>query len=349
MSGARNHRSWEAQLRYLWALVRRFRATFVSLFVLVVGGGALLFVLYDRAGLALSFPRALVVAYFLLFAQTIVDVPENGPIALLFVLIPPLGIVTVAEGLVRFAYLFFAKQRDDKEWFAVLAQTLKGHVIVCGAGRVGYRLFEQFKKLGIPMVIIERDENAPFVSAIRAEGVALLIEDVRSPKALEQANIREARAIVCATDDDLANLNIALDARRLKPSIRVVMRLFDDDLVAKTRVAFDVEAFSTSALAAPVMAVAALDPSIKNSFEVGGRLMVVAELTASRALIGRNVADLRDVSSALVIHLVRSGGETLFDPPGATLLGLGDTVTVQATMQAYQSLCEELKRAEHEG
>src|SRR5207248_2153181 len=140
------------------------------------------------------------------------------------------------------------------------------------------------------------------------------IADVRSAGVLEQANIKNARALVCATDDDLANLNIALDARKVKPGIRVVMRLFDDDLVAKTKLAFEIEAFSTSALAAPALAVAALDPAIRNSFEVGGRLMVVAELTVDQPLQGRTVAGLRDDNGTLVIHLVKSGGQTLFDP-----------------------------------
>ena len=71
----------------------------------------------------------------------------NGAVEVLAVLIPPLGITTVAEGLVRFAYLFFARERNDKEWFSVLAQTLKEHVIVCGAGRVGYRVFEQLRAM----------------------------------------------------------------------------------------------------------------------------------------------------------------------------------------------------------
>jgi voltage-gated potassium channel len=219
----------------------------------------------------------------LLFAQPIIDIPDNGPVELLAVLIPPLGITTVAEGLVRFAYLFFARERNDKEWFAVLEQTLKDHVIVCGAGRVGFRVFEQLHKLGVPMVMIEKDESKTFLAEIRAAGVPVLIDDVRAAGTLERANAAKARSIVCATDDDLANLNVALDARKLRAGIRVVMRLFDDDLVEKTRSSFEAQAFSTSALAAPALAMAALDPSIKNSFEVGGRLMVIGELTVAGA------------------------------------------------------------------
>jgi Trk K+ transport system NAD-binding subunit len=173
----------------------------------------------------------------------------------------------------------------------------------------------------------------------------VLIDDVRAAGALERANAQKARSIVCATDDDLANLNVALDARKLRAGIRVVMRLFDDDLVEKTRTSFEAQAFSTSALAAPALAMAALDPSIKNSFEVGGRLMVVAELAIAGGLCGRSVAQLRDESGVLIIHMVRKTGETIFDPPGPCCFEPGDQVTVQATLQAWQGLRDKLLAA----
>ncbi len=345
VSAAMVQRTWHAQLRYFWTLVKRFRFTFMMLFVLVGGGGAGLYFLMARAGKPIGLLRAVVTAYFLLFAQPITDIPDDGAVELLAVLIPPLGITTVAEGLVRFAYLFFANTRNDREWFAVLAQTLKDHVVVCGAGRVGFRVFEQLSRLGVPLLMIERDESKPFISTIRAAGVPVQIEDVRSAGVLERANLQKARAIVCATDDDLANLNIALDARKLKPGIRVVMRLFDDDLVAKVSSSFDAQAFSTSALAAPALAMAALDPSIKNSFEVGGRLMVVGELMVNARLAGRSVAQLRDENGVLIIHLVKKDGQTVFDPTGVSFLEAGDRITLQATLQTYQGLRENLLAA----
>src|SRR5947209_4906557 len=335
-------RRLQAQLRYFFTLLRRFRFTFLMLVVLVLGGGTLLHVLLLRAGKPVGLGRAIVAAYFLLFAQPILDIPDNGAVELLAVLIPPLGITTVAEGLVRFAYLFFARERNDKEWFSVLAQTLKDHVVICGAGRVGFRVFERLHKLGVPMVMIERDDSKPFLAEIRNAGVAVLIDDVRAAGALERANLAKARAIVCATDDDLANLNVALDARKLRAGIRVVMRLFDDDLVEKTRSSFDAQAFSTSALAAPALAMAALDPSIKNSFEVAGRLMVVVEVEVSAAIAGRTVAELRDQEGVHALHLRKASGEAVFDPVGACLVEAGDRLTLQATLESYQGLRSKL-------
>ena len=92
-----------------------------------------------------------------------------------------------------------------------------------------------------------------------------------SPAAADQLVDRIVAATAPLSDfPDMGSLR-----PELGPGIRVVMRLFDDDLVAKTRTAFEVEAFSTSALAAPALAVAALDSSIQNSFEVGARLRTI--------------------------------------------------------------------------
>jgi fructose-specific phosphotransferase system component IIB len=49
---------------------------------------------------------------------------------------------------------------------------------------------------------------------------------------LESAEIADALAVVCAGDDDAANLEIALLARRSNPSVRVVARLANDVLRA---------------------------------------------------------------------------------------------------------------------
>ena len=342
---ARGRRTLQAQLLYLGILLRRFRGTFIALFALVFGGALLLHTFYARAGVPITWRRSMLTTYFLFFGQTIGDVPDDSGVALVMVMVPPIALLTVAQGLVQFAFLFFARERDDKEWFAVLAQTMTDHVIICGGGRVGFRIFEQLKKLDVPMVLIEKVADLPLLATVRDAGVPVLVADVRAPQALQQANLLKARAVVCATDDDLVNLNLALDARKLVPGIRVVLRLFDDDLVAKTREAFDVEAFSTSALAAPAFAVAALDPAIQNSFEVGGRLMVVAMLKASRGLSQRTVAELRDEAGMVVLHLVRKAGGDLFDPRGTVRVEEGDLITLQSTLDAYRVLREKMSKA----
>lgn len=325
-------------LRYLRALLRRFRTTLVLASALFLLGP----VLYERnyrgpGGTRVGFREALHHVYFLLYGQPSLPYVDDWVVELLNLVIPPVGIALLADGVVRFAYLFFARHRSDKEWIEVIAESLKGHVVVCGAGRVGYRVASQLRAMGLEVVVIEKREDAAFVSVLRDEQVPVLIDDTRSPQCLPRTNVKAASAIVCATDDDLANLNIALDARRLQPDIRVVIRLFDEDLVSKVRDTFKAEALSSSSLAAPAMALAALDPRIVHSFRIGEHLMVVSIFEAAEGLPGVTLSEVRERFGALALSMRRGDAEQLH-PPGEQVIQRADALTLQATYQDYRRL-----------
>jgi voltage-gated potassium channel len=335
----RRRRRLGAHLRYLVALLNRFRITFGLLLVLF-GIIPLLYVFFyvGPSGERIGFMHALHHVYFLMFGEPTLPYSDNVLLELMTMLIPPVGIAVVADGVVRFAYLYFAKHRSDKEWIEVMSQSLKDHVIVCGAGRVGYRVANQLLGLGCEIAMIEKNEQAPFVTVLRDLGVPVLIEDVRAPKSLEKVNVKNASALVCATDDDLANLNIALDARQANPGIRVVIRLFDDDLVARVRDNFQAEAFSTSNLAAPALALAALDPRIVHSFNVGKHLMVVSNFEGKGPMVGITVTEVRDRFGGLTLSIKHPDGVSEVHPRGATVVAAGDLLTVQSLYEDYRKL-----------
>ena len=339
---SRSRRRFGANLRYLGALLARFKVTFAMAAVLF-GALPLVFVALYRTpgGEAIDYGRALHHVYFLLFGQPSLEYVDSVPIEALNLLIPPCGIAVFVDGIVRFAYLYFAKHRDDKEWIAVIAHSMKDHVIVCGAGRVGFRVVTQLLALGKEVLVVDKAESASFVGALRELKVPVLIEDVKTSQALQRTtNIEKAGAIVCATNDDLANLNLALDARRANPRIRVVIRLFDDDLVARVRDNFQAEALSSSALAAPALALAALDPRITHSFQVGAHLMVVSQFIAAKGLAGLTVSELRDRFGGLALSLRGSDGAEHLHPQGHTAIGAGDSLTVQCRYDNYLTLRE---------
>jgi voltage-gated potassium channel len=326
-------------LRYLWALLRRFRPT-VLMGVVLFGFMPMVYRWrhVGADGHPVSLGKALRHVYFLLYGQPSLDV-DDTLLMVLDMVIPPVGIAVLVDGVVRFAYLFFARHRQDKEWFEVIAETMKGHVVVCGAGRVGYRVVEQLRALGKDVVVVEKREEAAFVAVLRDAQVPLLIDDIRSQQCLPRTNVKTAVAIVCATDDDLANLNIALDARKMNPNIRVVIRLFDDDLVAKVRDTFKAEALSSSSLAAPAMALAALDPRIIHSFRIGSHLMVVSVFDAREKLPGMTLSEVRDRFGGLVLSMRRrGGGDERLHPPGNTTIEEGDALTLQAEYENYRKL-----------
>lgn len=337
----RARRNWLAQPRYFWALASRFRLN-VAVAVLLFGCVPLLFWVRYRMpdGGRIPFGLAFHHVYFLLFGQPTLPYVDDPLLEVVTVAVPPVGIGMVVDGIVRFSYLFFAMRRSDKEWISVVSHTLKGHVVVCGAGRVGYRVATQLLALGRDLVVVEKREDAAFVQVLRDLNVPVLIDDIRCTGTLSRVNLEHASAIVAATDDDLCNLNVALDARRLNPRVRVVVRLFDDDLVTKVREGFKADAFSSSAVAAPALALAALDPRILHSFQLGGRLMVVSRFTARKFLASLTVGQLRDTHCAMAIEITHPDQTEQLHPPGTLQLCEGDQITVQCEYSAYLKLRE---------
>src|SRR6185436_21067444 len=92
--------------------------------------------------------------------------------------------------------------------------------------------------------------------------------------------VQHARSIICATNNDLTNLEVALDARRLNPKVRVILRMFDQTMADKVRDGFNIRiAMSQAALSAPTFAMAAIDASIANTFVVHDELVVMQRWT----------------------------------------------------------------------
>src|SRR5512140_1701798 len=117
-------RRLRANLRYLLALAGRFYVTVVlaaGLFGLV----PLVFWARYRApdGHRIHYGEAFNHVYFLLYGQPSLPYVDDLLLEVLNVLVPPLGIAVVADGIVRFAFLYFAKHRSDKEWIAVISKT----------------------------------------------------------------------------------------------------------------------------------------------------------------------------------------------------------------------------------
>ena len=94
------------------------------------------------------------------------------------------------------------------------------------------------------------------------------------PRTLREADITKASVLVLTSDDDLGNLNAALAATELNPNLRIVIRMFDQELGVHIPQLFtDAVALSSSALAAPGFVSAAIDGEAGSRFRLAGRLL----------------------------------------------------------------------------
>jgi len=275
-------RALRAQWRDARVLLGESRGALILFFTLVLGGAFMFYAYYTdpNTGGSISFPLALYSAFTLVFLQGSLSFPDQWYLQALYFILPILGLVAVVDGVVRFGTALTNKQQRGQKWQAAMASTYSGHVIVCGMGRVGYRVALELLKFGREVVAVEADEGCRFAEKAMALGIPVIFADARRQENLIKAGIEQADAIIPCTNDELANLDIALDARELNPNLKVVMRMFDAELAARVEKGFGIHtAYSVSALAAPTIATAAMRVSVKSSFYVGETLLNISEVT----------------------------------------------------------------------
>ena len=83
---------------------------------------------------------------------------------------------------------------------------MRGHIIVCGDDALAMQIIDELNDAEISVV------------------------PLKSPKALDSADVATARAVIAASPDDALNLEVALLARRANPHVRVVARIANTSL-----------------------------------------------------------------------------------------------------------------------
>jgi PAS domain S-box-containing protein len=149
---------------------------------------------------------------------------------------------------------------------------------------------------------------------------------------------RKDDAIIPCTEHELTNLDIALDAREMKPDIKIVMRMFDADLAARIEKGFGIHtAYSVSALAAPTIAAASLRVNVRSSFYIDDTLLNISEFSVNpdTAITEWTVGQLEERLNCSVVGYIENARTQLHpDPaqplhPGSRLLVLADVKTLQ--------------------
>jgi len=211
-----------------------------------------------------------------------------------------------------------------------------GHVIVVGGGEIGTRVAGGLHDLGFDVVLIDQDVKARGVAFARHLGMPVVIGDAPSERTLRRAGLDGAIALVCATSSDIANLETALQARALRgDDLRIVMRLFDDDLAQRVSETLgNVVSRSVSYLAAPTFAVAMLEHQVLRTIPVGRHVLLIADVRVAPGaeIAGRALADLEDGGLSRVLAIAGHGAPRFsWSPRRDQRLAAGDRVIVLAT------------------
>jgi Trk K+ transport system NAD-binding subunit len=211
------------------------------------------------------------------------------------------------------------------------------HVIVCGLGRVGGRVLEYLRAAGETVVVIDDKPR----EVLTEDRVTYLIGDFRDGAMLARAGLAEARGVLLVASDDLGNLSALMTILSTQPGLRVVVRMFNPQLVVRLGpVASNVFALSASALAAPMIALLARTGSGLAAFSLGPHLsMAVGNWTVppGHELVGKPLAQVDAAFGLRVVRQATTGAELGDVEPARTLL-TGDRLIVAGPTECVESL-----------
>lgn len=126
----------------------------------------------------------------------------------------------------RTAQLYSLKKRwfkhEQLDSMNIPESGLREHVVIAGAGRVGYQVARVLKRLGLQFVVVELDQRA--VETVKAAGMPVVFGDAGHEIVLEAAGIEDARLLIIATPSVVSARSIILQAKRLNGRLDIVAR-----------------------------------------------------------------------------------------------------------------------------
>ena len=261
-------------------------------------------------------------------------------------------VIVVGVGLVSTSFALFTNvlvaRRLDQSLGRRRVTGMSGHIVVVGLGSIGIRVVEGLIAEGKQVVVVEQDERNRYLARVRALGVPVVVADGTQRQTHEMVCLADAAGVAVLTSSDLANIDAGLAVRATLGDkwarVPVVLRVFDRNLASMMETIFGFRHVrSTSALAAPWFAGAALGLDVLSSFYVDQQPFLVGrmEVTEDSGLGGLAMIEIG--ARIRVVAILRSGPEGTFEQPPRrdTRLFVGDVLYV---LGPYEELLAVLRR-----
>jgi Trk K+ transport system NAD-binding subunit len=210
---------------------------------------------------------------------------------------------------------------------------LGGHVVLFGVGTVGGEVMRRLRDAGIPVVAIDRAPGAAAQKLADQLGATLVRGDIHAPEVFAQLDVDRARSFISCTSDDKTNLELALAVHDLKPDLRIVVRLDNDNLGRQLEQRFpNWTVLGLPGLAAPAFVASALSPQAQRCWRIQDELLALVDVPVETPRL------LRELPDVTALYVRRESGEVEHWPPPPTPLQPGDQLGVVVDVAQIDSL-----------
>jgi voltage-gated potassium channel len=239
-------------------------------------------------------------------------------------------VALAVEGTVRG---YFRERRMRAE-----IDKLNAHYVLCGFGRVGRQVAQEFTIDNVPFVVVDQDPAK--VEDCLEWGFRAVLGEASEDAVLEEAGTRRARGLVAAVDSDADNVFVVLSARKINPDLHIVARASSDESAAKLEIAGADRTLSPYAVGGRRLAALATQPLIVDFLDIVTRGEKGIEFRLEEfgvpkesPLANHTIGELQigEKTGAMVLAIRTSEGKFDTTPSAQDEIHPGDTLIVLGT------------------
>ncbi|MCL4387047.1 MAG: NAD-binding protein [Patescibacteria group bacterium] len=221
---------------------------------------------------------------------------------------------------------------------------LKDHFIVCGYGRVGKQVAEEFNNEKVKFVIIDRDKNE--LALADKKGYLYIVGDPTNEENLISAKIDKAKGLVAALGEDADNLFLTMSARSFNTDIFIVARANEEVNVKKFEKAGADRVALPYKIGGYHMGTMALRPAVVDFLDVivdgNHKELQVEEVVVppTSELVGQSIVERipKGKTRVTILAINKADGRSIINPSGNDVLEANDKLIVLGTKNNLESV-----------
>jgi voltage-gated potassium channel len=276
--------------------------------------------------------------YVTVLGITTVDLPSmsrGGQVFTVFLLVAGVGATLYTFTLLATVVVEGGlPKRLQRRREARMLETIADHFIICGYGRIGSIVAEQFRRQRIPYVVVERDPER--VQLALEQGALSVEADASREEVLKRVGIDRARGLVAVVGTDAENVYTVLSARVMRPNLFIISRAETDDATQKLKRAGADRVISPYQIGGMQIAQTALRPAVVDFVALATSAdnleLAMEEITIADKSPFSNLsivdANLRQRYGVIVIGIQRHDRRMEFNPEPDTRIEPGDKLVV---------------------
>lgn len=340
-----------ARLKGFTGLYRTVKFRFGSFFPLVLGAGFLLgvFIYGLFIFMAVEGWNLLDSFYQVVMTLSTVGYMELHPLSdrarLMVSFLILMGVGSFAYLVGAFTQVVVEGRLHDlwgKRKVQKIIDSLEDHYIICGYGRIGAVIAEEFRREELPVVVLERDPDLLF--ELERDGHLFLAGDATTDELLLAAGVERAKGLFACVSQDAENVYITLSSRQFNPRLTIIARADRPESVAKLERAGANRVLTPHQIGGKRIAQVMLRPTVTDFMELAtqGHNLQMEEIIIrpGSELVGTTLitSGIRPRFNLMIIGIEKASGKMIFNPHPETSIEAGDTLVAVGPPENFPGL-----------